>query len=625
MWTLVALWACRPGPPDEPATPYEPSDPPTTPEAVCLGATAEVGWRDADGDGFGDPAAAVIGCPPEGVVDNALDCDDAASAVHPGAVEACDTLDNDCNGLVDVDAPEAVPWYDDSDLDGHGDPDVATWACVAPEGFVAEPSDCDDAEPGVHPGVEEVCGNDHDDDCDGEAVGCGVAGTSSLADAVVFRGEGAGDHFGQAVLLGEDLTEDGVPDVVISAYATGDLRGRLYLMPGTAGVRPNPADLAGAIRLQGPEDYEGLGQTLAAEDIDGDGHPDLVVGEHATFAGPCGYEGSVRVWFGPFDGARPDSLQLCANPPAGLGFQLAAPGDLTGDGLPDVLLGSEVDYETGESLLFVVKGPIGRGFLNVETDEDVYRLTTTGNSRNWYQYPNRRLEAAADLDGDGVLDIAYGVPDPIASVTNGVRLFFGPIDGDREAADVEIDGGGSRDGHAVASAGDLDGDGIDDLLVGAPGSALGSELGEVYLVPGGLWDPTVELADAAFATLVGEVDGDLAGSAVEPAGDVDGDGLPEIVVLATESDRTGTNAGEVYVVSGPFAGTLELADAMGRWGGEDPGDGLPSDGSGGAFRLFRGADVDGDGYSDVAVGTIAQSRAGVDAGAVYLLFGGPGF
>jgi len=106
---------------------------------------------DADGDGFVAPD----------------DCDDHNSAVHPGAVELCDGLDNDCNGEVDPDtAEDATPWYADADADGYGDPTQTGLACTLPEGTVANADDCDDGDEAVHPFATEVC-DEEDNDCDG--------------------------------------------------------------------------------------------------------------------------------------------------------------------------------------------------------------------------------------------------------------------------------------------------------------------------------------------------------------------------------------------------------------------------------------------------------------------------
>ncbi len=119
---------------------------------------------DRDGDGY----------------DATVDCDDRNPAVHPGATEICNGIDDDCDGDVDGDvrdnAQDAPTWYADADADGYGDPNLAIVACTAPtaDGYpwVGDDTDCDDSTPLINPGMNEICGNDVDDNCDGVTTDC---------------------------------------------------------------------------------------------------------------------------------------------------------------------------------------------------------------------------------------------------------------------------------------------------------------------------------------------------------------------------------------------------------------------------------------------------------------------
>ena len=123
-------------------------------------------YRDADGDGYGDPATATVMCVAEaGWVDTAGDCDDGDELINPGAAEICDGVDNDCNGEID-ETGAALNFYADSDGDGFGDPGDVTLSCTAPAGYVTDDTDCDDTRELVYPGAAETC-NGLDDDCDG--------------------------------------------------------------------------------------------------------------------------------------------------------------------------------------------------------------------------------------------------------------------------------------------------------------------------------------------------------------------------------------------------------------------------------------------------------------------------
>ncbi len=122
-------------------------------------------YADADADGFGDAEAAFAACaPPMGTVANADDCDDADATIWPGAPETCNGVDDDCD--VEVDEDVGAVWYADSDGDGFGDLDAAVFGCEAPEGAVANASDCQDDDATIFPGATEVC-NERDDNCDG--------------------------------------------------------------------------------------------------------------------------------------------------------------------------------------------------------------------------------------------------------------------------------------------------------------------------------------------------------------------------------------------------------------------------------------------------------------------------
>ncbi len=133
-------------------------------------------YADTDGDGAGDADNPRLACTlPAGFVGDPNDCDDLDASIHPAAVERCNAVDDDCDGVIDdadpdVDLSTASAWYADVDLDGAGDPADEVWACGAPDGYVdladLADGDCDDTASDVYPGAPEAC-NEADDDCDG--------------------------------------------------------------------------------------------------------------------------------------------------------------------------------------------------------------------------------------------------------------------------------------------------------------------------------------------------------------------------------------------------------------------------------------------------------------------------
>ena len=140
-------------------------------------ATDTVYWLlDSDGDGYGDDdlALAELACSPSGGhTDQGGDCDDSDATVHPGAAEACDGVDSDCDGETDEDAVDADTFWTDADGDGYGDPGAPLTACEAPSGSAGNAEDCDDADPAVNPDLTWYR------DADGD--GYGDAGSSTTA------------------------------------------------------------------------------------------------------------------------------------------------------------------------------------------------------------------------------------------------------------------------------------------------------------------------------------------------------------------------------------------------------------------------------------------------------------
>ena len=132
--------------------------------AVDEGLPTHVWYRDADGDGYGVTGESVQNCQqPSGYVSNPSDCNDANTAIRPGVEEVCDGVDNNCSGVVDEGVK--TTFYRDGDSDGYGNAGQSTLACSQPSGYVANTTDCNDANSGIHPGIAEVC-DGLDNNCD---------------------------------------------------------------------------------------------------------------------------------------------------------------------------------------------------------------------------------------------------------------------------------------------------------------------------------------------------------------------------------------------------------------------------------------------------------------------------
>ncbi len=153
------------------------------------GFTKTTWYRDADGDTYGAAATTTSACmQPPGFVAAAGDCNDGSSAIHPGAAEVCNGVDDNCDGTADEGVQ--TTFYRDGDGDGYGKPGDSTLACAPPAGYVANGADCNDANASIHPGAAEVC-NGADDDCNGSSDE-GVTST--------FHRDQDGDGFGNAAV-----------------------------------------------------------------------------------------------------------------------------------------------------------------------------------------------------------------------------------------------------------------------------------------------------------------------------------------------------------------------------------------------------------------------------------------
>ncbi len=218
------------------------------------------------------------------------------------------------------------------------------------------------------------------------------------------------------------------------------------------------------------------------------------------------------------------------------------------------------------------------------------------------------LAGAGDIDGDGQVDLVIGAPLAGGTGSPGrAYVVTGPFEGERSLAEVDLQLEGAADGDYAGStvgAGDFDGDGMADLLIGAPEHHVG---GGVHVVFGPITS-AMSLADAPV-TLLGNDSGDRAGVAAVSVGDTDGDGVDDLAIGANFA----ADAGAAYVVLGPFTGATTVSDGSAKMLGEDLGEG--------AGRQVCGGDLNGDGLADVGVSDNTADANGSSSGAVYLVDG----
>ncbi|MEC7948894.1 MAG: integrin alpha, partial [Myxococcota bacterium] len=376
---------------------------------------------------------------------------------------------------------------------------------------------------------------------------------------------------------------------------------------------------AGGPKLVGEALGDHAGISVASPgDVDGDGFADVLLGAYdADFGGAAA--GMAYVVSGPVSGemSLSDARARLIGEQAGdlAGFTVAAPGDFDGDGRMDLLIGA-VEEDTGGAqagAVYLFEGPVS-GNARLWTADVKVTGESAGDQAGW------SISPAGDTDGDGLADALVGAPYEHAGgvyrggayvIRGGSSGTFGLDEADAKRTGVTA---GDQAGFAVGGGGDVNGDGYADVLVGAPEEDTGgSGAGAAYLLMGPVSGEAS--LSTAHATFVGEDNDDMAGSAVAFVGDMDGDGSVDLAIGARLDDVAGSDAGAVYLVLSPSSGTLDLADASAKLLGSSSGDWVGS-------ALAGAGDLDGDGAPDLVVGVPYDDTFAADAGAVWVVLGG---
>lgn len=560
-------------------------------------------YVDVDGDGYGSSAFSTAACTePTGFQATATDCNDGDATISPAATERCDAVDNDCDGTVDEDdAVDAQTWFADADADGFGDPSVDTTACSEPAGYGTDATDCDDTDATVFPGstatetpfdgIDQDCdGLDRctDLDCDGQVdlfIGNHYSGSSYAASQQVFLNTGAGpDTMADTSVSGtgtwstqvDDLDDDGYQDLVVVNYRSDSsyyVDSYVYWgsMSGYSDANRDDLQTYGAI-LSDVGDFDGDG----VKDIAFANHyPGAHVGSsYVYYGGTLGFStgsmdtvttaGAYGVVAEDFDQDGYDDLVYCNYYDgsafsldsyvvygSATGLQTTTPTALPTTGCRDVVV-DDLDGDGWSDIVFANYYSASTGYL---ADSFVYYGAATGfSATNREELPTEGTlgVSTGDFDGDGRTDLLFGGYYDGSSHYASSYVYYGTATGYTAADSDALFAVGVQQ----PTAADLNSDGYDDLVLPT------YYTGATYWANSYVYYGSSTGIDSAYTSL------DSVGTGRVAAGDLDGDGHPELVFSNYYTGTWSTIAGS-YVYWGSAGAYTEsdrtILDTEGTW------------------------------------------------------------
>lgn len=410
---------------------------------------------------------------------------------------------------------------------------------------------------------------------------------------------------GFSVAAAGDVNGDGYSDVLVGApnYDNGQSdEGAAFLYPGTA----SGISLA-ATTLEYNQANAQMGYSVAsAGDINKDGFADILVGMPYYDEGPHANQGAVLVYKGSAGGISVNNPYLFKldQAEANLGISVAMAGDVNGDGYSDMLAGAH-QFDNGQANegvgVIIYGAPNGLGFVNFLECNQADAMMGSA------------IAGAGDVDGDGYSDVVAGARfyDNGQGNEGAAFIFKGSAAGliTANPTIIESNQQDARLGHAVSSAGDVNGDGFSDIALGAYMYDKGSNNEGVVMIHYGSANG-VSIAPAQILES-DQIEAQF-GISVACAGDVNGDGYADLIAGSRYYDKGQSNEGAAFIYEGSKDGLGIMPASVLESNQNDAWLGS---------AVAPAGDVNGDGFSDVLVGSYAYDHGQKDEGSVFVWYG----